>query len=125
MIYRFVVCSLLASFGVTLLLATALTNQVARLGPRRAGASTFWPSLITSILRGRVLWILLLLSFAVALFFLWPGIVEFQQTGGITLHWSRLLAGSLSLFCFLETAVFALLIKVVSIWQEQSRYNNL
>ena len=45
MIYRFMACFLLGAFGLTLLLATALTNQMAYLGTRRAEADRFWSSL--------------------------------------------------------------------------------
>ena len=119
MIYRFVVCYLLGSFGLMLLLATALTNQIARFGPRRSSVNPFWPSLLVVLLRGPFLTILMLLLLSLSLFFLWPGIVEYLSTRRITLHWSRLIAGAFALFCCLETAMFALLIKVVSVWQSQ------
>jgi len=119
MIYRFVVCYVLGSFGLTLLLATALTNQMARFGPRRTGANAFWPSLVASLFRGPVLGIVMLMLFSVSVFFFWPGIVEYVTRWRITLHWSRLIAGAFTLFCCLETAIFALLMKVVSVWQLQ------
>jgi glycosyltransferase involved in cell wall biosynthesis len=119
MIYRFVVCQLLGSFGLMLLLATALANGVAQFGPRRSTAVSFWSSLITALLRGRVLVAMTLLLLALSVFFLWPGIVEFATTGGITLHWSRLLAGAFTLLSAGQTAVFALLIEVVSLWMRQ------
>ena len=119
MIYRFVVCYLLGSFGLTLLLATALTNRIARFGPRRASANAFWPSFIESVLRGPTLAAILLGLFALALYFLWPGIVEYATTRHVTLHWSRLLAGAFSISSALQTAVFALLLEVVSLWLYQ------
>jgi len=117
MIYRFVVCYLLGSFGLMLLLATALTNQIARFSPRRTCANPFWPSLLAVLLRGPFSIVLILLLFSSSIFFLWPGIVEYLSTRQITLHWSRLIAGAFSLFCGLETAIFALIMKVVSSWQ--------
>ncbi len=119
MLYRFVVCYLLGSFGLMLLLATALTNQIARFGPRRTAANAFWPSFVASLFRGPVLATILLFLFAISVFFLSPGIVEYATTRHITLHWSRLLAGAFSILSALQTAVFALLIEVVSLWLRQ------
>ena len=56
---------------------------------------------------------------ALSIFFLWPGIVEFATTARISLHWSRLLAGAFTLLSAGQTAVFALLIEVVSLWMRQ------
>jgi hypothetical protein len=44
---------------------------------------------------------------------------EYAATAHVTLHWSRLLAGAFSLSCCLQTAVFALLLKVLSVWKSQ------
>ncbi|MCC6509521.1 MAG: glycosyltransferase family 2 protein [Pirellulaceae bacterium] len=119
MIYRFVVCYLLGSFGLMLLLATALTYQMAGFGPRRGSANAFWPFAIASIMRSSTLALLLSCLLILSAVFLWPGISQYVSTGHVTLHWSRLLAGAFSLTCFLQTGVFALLIKVVSVWKEQ------
>jgi glycosyltransferase involved in cell wall biosynthesis len=119
MIYRFVVCHLLGSFGLMLLLATALIAEIGHYGPRRRSSTGFWPALLTALFRGPVLATMAAAFILAAVFFLWPGIVEYATTGHITLHWSRLLAGSFSLFSAFQTVVFALLIKVVSIWKRQ------
>jgi glycosyltransferase involved in cell wall biosynthesis len=119
MIYRFVVCYLLGSFGLMLLLATALTYQMAGFGPRRGSANAFWPFVVASVMRGRVLVGILVCLLLLSGVFLWPGMSEYAATGRVTLHWSRLLAGAFSLSCGLETAVFALLLKVLSVWKGQ------
>ena len=118
MLYRFVACYLMGAFGLTLILATALTYQLGHFGPRRAEANPFWPFLIATLLRGPILVAILLSFLALSVFFLWPGILEYNSTGHISLHWSRLLAGAFSLFSALETAVFALLLEVVSVWKD-------
>ena len=119
MIYRFVVCYLLGSFGLTLLLATAVTYQMAAFGPRRSSANAFWPFVVASVLRGRALAGILVSFLVLSGIFLWPGISEYAATAHVTLHWSRLLAGAFSLACGLQTAVFALLLKVLSVWKDQ------
>jgi glycosyltransferase involved in cell wall biosynthesis len=119
MIYRFVVCYLLGSFGLTLLLATALTYQMASFGPRRGSANAFWPFVVASVMRGPALTVIVGFFLALSVFFLWPGIVEYATTRQVFLHWSRLLAGAFSLLCAFQTGVFALLLKVVSVWRTQ------
>jgi glycosyltransferase involved in cell wall biosynthesis len=120
MIYRFMACFLLASFGLLLLLATALTNQMAYLGSRQPRADAFWSSLCTGVLRRATLVAALVVALlCVATFLLWPGVVELFTTGSVTLHWSRLLTGAFALFSVGHVLVFAILFKVVSLWKEQ------
>ena len=123
MIYRFVVCYLLGSFGLMLLLATALVYQMAAFGPRRGSANAFWPFVVAGIMRGHALAVILVSFLVLAGVFLWPGIIEYGATGHVTLHWSRLLAGAFSLFSGLQTAVFALLLKVLSVWRGQQTHS--
>jgi hypothetical protein len=120
MIYRFMACFLLGSFGLLLLLATALTNQMAYLGARRVEADRFWSSLCAAVLgRPAVLAVLTASLLALATVVLWPGIVELVTTGHVNLHWSRLLTGAFALFSVGHILVFGVLFKVVSIWKSQ------
>ena len=117
MIYRFVVCYLLGSFGLMLLLATVLTYQMAAFGPSAIGERLLALHRCQRDARAgywRASWRCLLLLSGV---FLWPGMSEYAATGHVALHWSRLLAGAFSLSCGLQTAVFALLLKVLSVWR--------
>jgi glycosyltransferase involved in cell wall biosynthesis len=124
MIYRFVVCHVLGSFALLLLLATALSNQMANFGPRRRAATPFWPALISMLLRWPAVATLMGGLCTASLLFLWPGLVEFLSTGKVHMHWSRLIAGAFAVFSTAQTAVFALLMKVISIWQRE-RENGL
>jgi glycosyltransferase involved in cell wall biosynthesis len=119
MIYRFMACYLIGSFGLLLLLATALVNRMAHFSRRRPEGNSFWSAIVASLFRGPSLVVLVAVLVAAAVASLWPGIGEYLTTGHVSLHWSRLLAGSFALFSALQTAIFALLMKVVSIWQEQ------
>ena len=122
MIYRFAVCYLLGSFCLLLLLAVALANHMAFFSPRRSEANTFWASVITSLLRGPGLIAIVVFLMIFALFFLWPGITEYLSKGTVHLHWSRLLAGSFSIYSMLQIGVFYVLIRVVEIWRYQQDF---
>jgi hypothetical protein len=120
MIYRFVACGLLGSSGLLLLFATSLAHRMAHFSRRRVDAETFWASLTRQILGPQLLIALIVCLVAASVGFLWPGIVEYATTGGITLHWSRLLAGALGLLSAFQTAVFAVMMRVVTIWQQNA-----
>lgn len=119
MIYRFVACYLLGSICLTFAYSVALTNQLARFGPRRTATNGFWPYVIGGLLRGPMLIASIVVLVVLAMAFLRPGIAEYWTTGHVTLHWSRLLAGAFSLFSAVQTLVFALLSAVLSLWQRE------
>lgn len=119
MIYRFSACSLLGSVSLLLLLATGLTNRMARLSRRRVDANTFWAALIGAAVRGPVFLLLGAILVVGAFAFLWPGIVELVTTGKVYMHWSRLLAGSFLLFSACQTGIFYVLVKVTDVWKMQ------
>lgn len=120
MIYRFVACSLLGSMGLLLLLSTALAHRMAFFSRRRTEGNPFWPSLISTVFRGPGLLVLLASLLCASTLFLWPGLVEYTSTGHVTVHWSRLLAGAFGIFSAFQTAVFALLMRVVTLWKTQA-----
>lgn len=119
MIYRFTACSLLGSLSLMLLLATGMTNRMARLSRRRAEANTFWATLFGTCFQGPVILSLSVILLIVSVGFLWPGLVDFIGTGKVDMHWSRLLAGSFTLFCLFQVGIFFVLVKVVDVWKEQ------
>ena len=121
MIYRFTLCYLLGSFALLLLLATALSNRMATFGPSRDRMIGFWPSLIARIVQGRSLTIIMGTLILISVIFLWPGIIQYLSTGEVNLHWSRLLAGILTTFAFLQTGVFAILIRITNIWRKEQQ----
>ncbi|QDV52032.1 glycosyltransferase family 2 protein [Gimesia fumaroli] len=125
MIYRFVVCQLVGSFGMMLLLASALTNRMAQLSSRREESVGFWSSIVVSLFSGKSLIFITGLFTLLGMGFLWPGIVEYASTRTITLHWSRLIAGAFTLFTVMQTSIFFILMKVVEIWSyEQTSLKN-
>jgi len=116
MIYRFVVCQFVGSFGITLLLASALANRMALLSSRRDESVGFWSSVVASLFTGKPLAVIAGFLTVLSIGFLRPGIVEFVTTGSITLHWSRLIAGAFTLFTVFQMLIFFVLMKVVAIW---------
>ena len=121
MIYRFVVCQLVGSFGITLLLASALTNRMAQLSSRREESVGFWSSVVASLFTGKPLGVIVGLFTLLGIGFLWPGIIEFVSSGKITLHWSRLIAGAFTLFSVTQALIFFVLMQVVAIWSSEQR----
>ncbi len=119
MIYRFSACSILGSLSLLLLFATGLTNRMARLSRRRADANTFWAGLVGTVARGPVLLGLAGTLSLATLIFWWPGIAEFATTGKVNMHWSRLLAGSFTLFSAVQAGIFCVLVKVADVWIAQ------
>jgi glycosyltransferase involved in cell wall biosynthesis len=122
MIYRFVVCWLLGAFSLLLLLSASLANHMSDLGPRRRQAIPFWPRLIAMILQGWGLSVIVIILGLAGTLLLWPGIVEYVSTRHISLHWSRLLSGAFAFYSMLQTIVFAVLLKTVSLWVEHRRF---
>jgi glycosyltransferase involved in cell wall biosynthesis len=122
MVYRFVVCYVLASFGLLFLLATTLVHRMAVLTPRRSEAIGFWASVVAAVFSGRFLYATVVILLGVGGFFLWPGLVEYAMTRHVSLHWSRLLAGAFSLSAAFEVVIFALLLNVISVWSAQRDY---
>lgn len=123
MIYRFVVCYLLGSIALTLLLASTLTTKLAEFGPRRISARSFWPVLASNILSGRIPIVAACLLLLVSIALVWPGIVEYASSGGVTLHWSRVIAGSFGIFSSFQLVLFTLLMQIAGVWQTQSAKN--
>jgi glycosyltransferase involved in cell wall biosynthesis len=117
MIYRFVVCHLVGSFGLLLLLGAALVNRMAHFSVRQRKGNIYWPSIALTLLRGPALGVIMTTLLAVSIILLWPGVKEYISTRHLSLHWSRLLVGGFCLFSLLQVMVFTLLFKIVSIWK--------
>lgn len=123
MIYRFVVCQFVGSFGITLLLASALANRMAQLSSRREQSVGFWSSVVASLFTGKPLAAIVILFTGLSIGFLWPGIIEFVTTSKVNLHWSRLIAGAFTLFTVMQILIFFVLMRVVAIWSSDQEAN--
>jgi glycosyltransferase involved in cell wall biosynthesis len=119
MIYRFVACFLLGASGFLLLCGAGLAHRMASLGPRARDGATFWAAVAAGLFEGRALAAFVVVTLVTSLGLIGPGIVEFATTAHITLHWSRLLVGTLGLLLVFQALVTHVLMRVVAIWQYQ------
>ncbi|MDD4789416.1 MAG: hypothetical protein PHO07_19780, partial [Pirellulales bacterium] len=120
MIYRFLVCGLLASAGYQLLAGTALAHRMARFGPPRQAAESFWPVLVARLFEGWPLVAFITFCTAASLAVLWPGLAEYAATGHVQMHWSRLVTGTFGLVVASQGVVAGILMRVLDIWQIQA-----
>ena len=119
MIYRFVGCTVFASVALLLTLATAFSNRLSRLGPRRKEANAFWPYLVGTIFSGRKLLVIAISFLALGLFLIWGELTQWIRLGTIEqseIHWSRPVAAAFCLTSAIQTVVFAMLMKVIDLW---------
>src|SRR4029453_8595227 len=64
-------------------------------------------------------WILAVVAGLAAGGFVWPGLVQYAQTGQVTIHWSRPIAAVFFLQVTLTLVVYSVTRKVVNLWKTQ------
>ncbi len=116
MIYRFMVCGLVGSAGYQFLIAAALTDRLAGLGPRRKAGGSFGAALASGFFAGRGVWLLAAMVAALCLALLWPGIVEYLATRHVSLHWSRFMTAVFGLLVVVQSVVAGVLMRVIRLW---------
>jgi glycosyltransferase involved in cell wall biosynthesis len=119
MIYRLVACLFLGLIGFMLLSATTLAYHMADLSPKRRDGAAFWPSLVAHLFEGKGLVAVIAAVTVTSLALLWPGIVEFVTTAHVSLHWSRLMAGTFGLLLVVHALITNVMIRILSLWQYQ------
>ena len=122
MIYRLLLCGLLFTSAFTLIAAGVLSDHILSLVYRRPQQS-FLSSLSGRLLTRSHLLAGAALAVGVAIALVWPGVVEFVSTGHVTIHWSRPMAAVFLLQFALLAAIYAVLEKIVELWQEQLSYD--
>jgi hypothetical protein len=121
MIYRFMASFLLGSAGFLFLCGSALAYNMEKLGPAGKSSDSFWTSSIAKLFGGKAFAAFQISTLALALFLLWPGIVEYLTTYRCTLHWSRVMVGTFLLLAAVQAAVTAAIIRLVAIWRRDGR----
>jgi glycosyltransferase involved in cell wall biosynthesis len=119
MIYRFVVCFLLGAAGFLLLCAAVLVSRMAVLGSHRREGELFWIAAASYLFHGKVLALFVGGLVTGSVLLIWPGVVEFARTGGITLHWSRIIIAAFGFLVAFQALITKVLLEVVSIWEYQ------
>jgi hypothetical protein len=102
-----------------MLCTAALAHRMTALGPRKRDGYSFWAPRVARLFEGKPLFAFVGLLLAISVTLLWPGIAEYATTAQITLHWSRLLVGTLAILLAFQAIVTSVLIQVVSLWQFQ------
>lgn len=118
MIYRLLLCGFLITCAFTLLTGGVLAERILALVYRRR-QQTFLSELFDHLFTTSHLWFATVAFTAIAVALVWPGLVQYAQTGHVTLHWSRALTAVFLLQLAVFAGVDAVLQKVVALWQGQ------
>lgn len=121
MIYRLLLCGLLVDSAFTLLCAGVLGDRILSLVYRRPSTS-FVAALLDRLLHRSRLTVVAVIATVAAFVLVWPGLVQYAQTGHVTIHWSRPMAAVFLLQIAVFAAVYSVLQKIVELWGEQLRY---
>jgi glycosyltransferase involved in cell wall biosynthesis len=115
MIYRFVLCLLLALTGFMLLTSSVVADDLFFLAQvlRPRG---FGNLILHKVFSQKPLLVLAGASATTSLVLAWPGLVEYALTRHITMHWSRLLASAFGLLLALQCIVTVSLRRIISLW---------
>ena len=122
MIYRLLLCGLLVNSAFTFLCAGVLGDRILSLVYRRSHKS-FVAALIDRLLDRSQLTAVAIVAAISAVVLVWPGLVQYAQTGKVTIHWSRPMAAVFLLQISVFASVYVLLQKIVDLWSEQLKYS--
>jgi glycosyltransferase involved in cell wall biosynthesis len=117
MIYRFVVCLLLAVSGFVLLCSAVVADELFFLTNRRRRWTNFSSQVLATLFSQRPLLILAAVATPVSLLLVWPGLLEYARTRHVTLHWSRVIAAAFGLIIALQCVVTASLQRLLGLWR--------
>lgn len=118
MIYRLLLCGLLFSSAFSFLCAGVLGDRVLSLVHRRS-QMTFVSSLFERLLHRSRLAVLALACVLVAVALVWPGLIQYTNTGHVTIHWSRPLMAVFLLQIAVLAIGYGVLQKIIDLWVGQ------
>jgi len=113
MIYRLLFCSLLGTVGVSLLSASAVTLNIARLVHARPTHPSFVEILVERLYGFGGWFTAALASLPVLIWLIGPGLWSRITDGVVTLHWSRVVLAGLILFGLIESMVTVLITNIL------------
>lgn len=118
MIYRLLLCGFLVTCALIMVSAGVLSDRVLSLVYRRRHESFAW-GLFDRLLSGTRLLIGAGCAVLFGVVLVWPGLVDYAQTGHVYLHWSRVAAAVFLLQLAVVAATHAVLQKIVGLWKDQ------
>jgi hypothetical protein len=118
MIYRLLLCGFVFTTAFILVSAGVLVENMLSLVYRRK-RETFWGTLTASLFSGGKLYVAAALCVMAALLLVRPGLVEYAQSGHVTLHWSRPLVAVFLLQISLLSVIHGVMQKVINLWKGQ------
>ena len=116
MIYRLLLCGLLFTSAFGLISAGVLADQILSLVHKRRHAS-FVSHVFERLLNRRKSKLVAALAAAVAVVLVWPGLLQYVQTGHVTIHWSRPVAAVFMLQVALASLIHAVMRRIVDLWK--------
>jgi hypothetical protein len=113
MIYRLLFCSLLGTFGMTLLSAGILCEQLHSLWDSRPRLSTFLSASLDRLYSLAGLGVVCLFALPVLTWLVGPGVWTRLSAGYVDLHWSRVVLAGLIIFGLGQMLVTVLIANLV------------
>jgi hypothetical protein len=121
MIYRVLLASLLTTVAVVVGCTAAVAERMAALLHGRDTIPSSWIGWVSSALSGRRFWLGVASLGAVAVAFVWPGLLEYAATGHVNIHWSRVVMASLLLVVAAAFSSSVVLMELLELIRAQRR----
>ena len=118
MIYRLLLCGLLFSSAFSFLCAGVLGDRVLSLVYHRP-QTTFLSALFDRLLHRSRLGYLAVVGLIAAVILVWPGLMQYAQSGHVTIHWSRPIVAVFLLQISVLSIAYGVLQKIVDLWGGQ------
>ena len=118
MIYRLLLSSLVASFGVGLLVAGVICERLLDLPAEKRRARSLKGGVLQRLLSGRRACTAAGALFVLAIAIVWPGLRQFFATGRVLMHWSRAVVGAFMVLAAFQVVVAATVLHVIDLVAE-------
>lgn len=120
MIYRFLLCSLLGSFAITLLVFGAICEKLLDILIGKRPEPTFLMGITSGLLSNRWIWAVAGLLTCASFAMVSPGLKQLFTTGRVQMHWSRAVVGSFGIFSAFQISIGAMCFRLLEM-VEKSR----
>lgn len=120
MIYRFLLCSLLGSFAITLLVFGTICEKLLDILIGKRPEPTFLMGITSGLLSNRWIWAVAGLLTCASFALVSPGLKQLFTTGRVQMHWSRAVVGSFGIFSAFQISIGAICFRLLEM-VEKSR----